>query len=169
MVALSRRVGAQRVTHPDSQAAPLIMLMLFFPTYRHAGIPRQRGDRRAFGRRCDRAPWSIHRRASSTGMAHAMRSTSAMDGAASRSGCSTFCIGVQRYRNASGSMRTRNGSRGRYHPSCSARTSVMRLGLRGDRTRLASAADDRHGFDLDQQIGHDQGWGGDRSDADIIQ
>jgi len=60
----------------------------------------------------------------STGMAHPMGSTSAMGGAASRSGCSTSCIGAQGYQNAFASMRTLNGSRGRYRPSCSGRISV---------------------------------------------
>ena len=69
-------------------------------------------------------PLSIVRKVSSIGMDRVMRSINAMGRAASRSGCSTSCIGAQGYQNASAFTRMRNGSRGRYRPSCSGRISV---------------------------------------------
>ena len=88
-----------------------------------------------YERRCDCAPWSTHRRASSTGMAHAMRFTNAMVAVASRSGCSTSCNPEQGYRNASASMRTQSGSRGRYRPSYLGETSVRQSGLHAVRSK----------------------------------
>ena len=38
----------------------------------HHASPRRHGEPGVFERRCGHAPWSTHRRASSTGMAHAM-------------------------------------------------------------------------------------------------
>ena len=51
--------------------------------------------------------------------AHVMRSTSGMGAVVARSGCFTFCNPERGYESASGSMRTRNGSRGRYRQSYS--------------------------------------------------
>ena len=87
-------------------------------------LPRRRGEPGVYAKRYVPAPLLIVQRATSIGMAHVMRSTSGLGAVVARSGCSTFCNPEHGYGNASGSMRTRNGSRGQYRPSCFARTSV---------------------------------------------
>ena len=90
------------------------------------GLPRRRGEPGAYAKRYVLEPLSIVRKVSSIGMDRVMRSINAMGVAVARSGCSTFCNPERGYGNASASMRTRNGSRGRYRPSCSGRTLVRR-------------------------------------------
>mgnify|MGYP004175252437 CR=1 FL=1 len=97
----------------------------------HRASPRRHGEPGAYAKRYVLEPWWIVQRVSSIGMALVMRSTSGMGVAVARSGCSTFCNPERGYGSASGSMRTRNGSRGWYRPSCSGRILVRRSGRRG--------------------------------------
>ena len=104
----------------------------------HRASPRRRGEPGAYAKRYVLEPLLIVRRATSIRMAHVMPSTSGMGVVVARSGCSTFCNPERGYGNASASMRTRNGSRGRYRQSYSGETLVRRSGRRVDRVSATS-------------------------------
>ena len=95
-------------------------------TKRARSVRKERGEPGAYAKRYVLEPLSIVRKVTLIGMAHAMRSTSGMGVVVARSGCSTFCNPERGYGSASGSMRTRNGSRGWYRPSYSGETLVRR-------------------------------------------